>query len=397
MIQTMRWFGPNDAVPLEYIKMAGAGGVVTSLHDIDDGRIWTVDDIHRRKVMIESRGLVWSVVESLTVHDDIKLWSGDYRRYIDNYCATLRNLGACGVRTVCYNFMTLLDWMRTDLYLPYHDGSLALAFDWRDLAVFDIYIARRKNAERDFSQMFPNGLDDYYRSLDRTKIDTITGNVLKGLPGTDGRYTPEDFRKLSERFGRVSREQMQENLARFLKVVVPVAEEANVRLSIHPDDPPFSLFGVPRIVGCEEDLRFILDASNSPSNGFTFCSGSLGVNPRNDLPGIVDRHGDRMHFIHLRNVTRDGMGNFHEADHLDGDVDMVQLVGAVLKVMMRRDERLPMRSDHGHLMMYEMEKAESIYPGYGVIGRMRGLAELRGVEAGLRKVIMEGERPVETQ
>jgi mannonate dehydratase len=379
----MRWFGPHDPVSLEYIRMAGASGVVTSLHDIDDGRTWGIDDIQKRKELIESRGLKWAVVESLTPHDDIKLRSGEYQKYLDNYCSTLRHLGECGITTVCYNFMPLLDWMRTELHRPFHDGSLGLAFNWRDLAVFDIYIINRKDAEKDYAHLFPEGLDSYYRSLTKSRLSTIRKNILKGLPGTDESWTPEDFNRLSQRFRDVSADRLRENLAEFLNVVVPVAENANVRLAIHPDDPPYSLFGVPRIAGSEGNLKLILGAVDSPSNGFTFCTGSYGVNPDNDLPGMVRRNGDRMHFIHLRNVIRDEMGNFYESNHLEGDVNMRQVILEIIKVMKTRNESIPMRPDHGHLMMFEMEKGESIYPGYSMIGRMRGLAELRGLELGL--------------
>jgi len=279
--------------------------------------------------------------------------------------------------------MPLLDWMRTELNRPFHDGSLGLAFNWKELAVFDIYIAKRKDAEKDYIHLFPGGLDDYYNSLDKARISAIRQNILKGLPGTGESWTPEDFNRLSQRFRDISRERLRENLIEFLKVVVPVAEAAGVRLAIHPDDPPYSLFGVPRIAGCESDLKLILGAVDSPSNGFTLCTGSYGVNPNNDLPGMVQRNGDRMHFIHLRNVIRDEIGNFYESDHLEGDVDMRQVVLNIIKVMKKRNEPIPMRPDHGHLMMFEMEKGESIYAGYSLLGRMRGLAELRGLELGL--------------
>jgi mannonate dehydratase len=387
MGQAMRWFGPHDPVSLEYIRMAGATGVVTSLHDIDDGRVWKTDDIQRRKDLIESRGLRWVAVESLTPHDDIKLRTGEYQRYLDNYCQTLRNLGRCDIRTVCYNFMPLLDWTRTNLFRPFHDGSLGLAFNWKDLAVFDIYIAKRKDAEKDYVHLFPDGLDDYFKSLGKSEIESIGRNILKGLPGTGQSWTIEDFSRLSQRFGEISADRLLENLAEFLKAVVPVAEDANVRMAIHPDDPPYSLFGVPRIAGSEAQLRRILDVIDSPSNGFTLCTGSYGVNPANDLPGMVRRNGDRMHFIHLRNIIRDEAGNFYESDHLDGDVDMRQVVIEIMRVMKKRNESIPMRPDHGHLMMFEMEDGESIYPGYSLLGRMRGLAELRGLELGLRSEV----------
>lgn len=379
----MRWFGPHDPVSLEYIRMAGASGVVTSMHDIDDGRVWETTDIQKKKKLIESRGLTWTVVESLTPHDDIKLRTGEYQKYLENYCATLHNLGQCGIRTVCYNFMPLLDWLRTDLQRPFHDGSSGLAFNWRDLAIFDIYIVRRKDAEGDYAHLFPDGLESYYKSLSSSALSTISNSILKGLPGTNESWTPDDFNKLSQKFRNVSRDRLRENLFEFLKVVVPAAERANVRLAIHPDDPPYPLFGVPRIVSSETDLKQILSAVDSPSNGFTLCTGSYGVNRSNDLPGMVKRHGDRMHFIHLRNIIKDEMGNFYESDHLEGDVNMRQVVLEIMRVMRKRNESLPMRPDHGHLMMFEMENGESIYPGYSLLGRMRGLAELRGLEMGL--------------
>ncbi len=383
MIHSMRWFGPNDPIPLDYIRMAGATGIVTSLHHIDDGRTWPKEEINKRKELIEKAGLSWEVVESLTPHNDIKLRSGDYQHYLRNYCTTIRHLGQCGIRTVCYNFMTLLDWMRTDLYFPFGDGSLALAFSWRDLAVFDIYISKRKDAEKDYAGRFPDGLETYFKGLSKAKIETITRNILKGLPGTDESFTIDDFMRFSDQFRQVNRDQLRDNHIRFLEEVIPVAEDAGVRLAIHPDDPPYPLFGIPRIMGSEDDLKFMLHAVDSPANGFTLCTGSLGVNQNNDLPGIVRRHGDRMHFIHLRNITRDPMGNFHESNHLNGDVDMVRVMSEIIAAVRHRKQSIPMRPDHGHLMMYELERADSIYPGYSLLGRMRGLAELRGLEAGL--------------
>lgn len=382
MEQTMRWYGPTDPVPLSYLKMAGITGVVSSLHHIPNGEVWPTEDILERKEEIESEGLKWSVVESVPVHEDIKARSGDHERYIENFRTTLKNLGQCGIQTVCYNFMPLLDWTRTDLRYKCPDGSLALAFNWIDLAVFDIYIYKRNNAIKDYPQFSSDELKQHYHNLDEEKLRVLEDNILKGLPGSEQTYGLEDFKKSFQRFRPLDKDALTSNLTAFLTEVMDVAEELEIKLAIHPDDPPFPLFGIPRVVSTEEDLAYILKTVDSPSNGFTFCTGSYGVDPRNDLPGMVERHGDRLYFVHLRNTTKDGQGNFYEADHLDGDTDMKKVVSNILKVMKSRNESIPMRPDHGHQMLDDLE-TNNINPGYTAIGRLKGLAELRGLEYGL--------------
>lgn len=382
MIQTMRWFGKNDPVPLDHIRMAGATGVVTSLHDIPIGEPWSVDAIMAHKETIEKHNLAWVVVESIPVHEDIKLRRGDFRRYIDNYKTSLHNLAQCGIRTICYNFMPLLDWTRTDLRFSCPDGSLALAFHWLDLAVFDVYIHKRKGAEHDYTPFTPEEIQRHYQSMDQQKIREIEDNILKGLPGAEPSYTVESFRQAFDRFRNVSREELRQNLVDFLKDIMPTAEAHKLRLAIHPDDPPVSLFGLPRVVSSEADLRHILNQVDSPSNGFTLCTGSLGVDPGNDLNAIIRNLGSRMYFIHLRNIIRDGKGSFYESDHLAGDVDMKAVVGHILALMKNRGEAIPMRPDHGHQMLDDLNKPD-VNPGYTAIGRLRGLAELRGLEHGL--------------
>lgn len=381
-MQTMRWFGPDDPVPLSHIRMAGVSGIVSSLHHIPIGITWTREEIDRRKADIESHGLQWSVVESVPVHEDIKVRSGDFRKYVENFRQTLINLADCGIRTVCYNFMPLLDWTRTDLRYPCEDGSLALAFDWRDFAVFDIYVHKRPGAEGDYPQFNPGELAEYFKSLDGRKLKSIEENILTGLPGAEPSYSLNSFRASFDRFRALGTGGLRDNLISFLQEVVPVAEEVQVRLAIHPDDPPVSLFGLPRVVSTERDLATLLHTVNSPSNGFTFCTGSYGVNPQNDLPGMIDRLGDRLYFIHLRNIRRTTDGSFFESNHLDGDVDMKRVVRNLLALMARRGESIPMRPDHGHQMLDDLHK-KSVNPGYTAIGRLRGLAELRGLEHGL--------------
>lgn len=382
MTETMRWFGENDPVPIEYVKMAGVSGIVSSLHHIPIGDAWSIDDITRRKKLIESHGLRWDVVESIPVHEDIKVRDGNFQLFIENYKTTLSNLGQCGINIVCYNFMPLLDWTRTNLLYPYEDGSLALAFDWRDLAVFDIYIHKRPGAERDYSQREAAQIKSYFNGLERTKVAEIEDNILKGLPGAEPSYTLDTFRASFDRFKKLDRNALRRNLILFLQDIMPTAERNNLRLAIHPDDPPIPLFGLPRVVSREEDLAFIFAAVDSPSNGFTFCTGSLGVDSGNDLPGIIQRLGARLYFIHLRNVKRLGAGSFVESNHIDGDVDMKSVVWHILQLMKVRRESIPMRPDHGHQMLDDLNKV-NINPGYTAIGRMRGLAELRGLQCGL--------------
>jgi mannonate dehydratase len=382
MIQTMRWFGTQDPVPLAFLRMSGVTGIVSSLHHIANGEIWDLAEIQKRKSEIESYGLKWSVVESIPVHEDIKLRSGNFRKFTDNYCTTIRNLAQCGIHTICYNFMPLLDWTRTDLRYPCEDGSLALAFEWRDLAIFDLFINKRQGAESDYPWLNLHDLEKYYSGLKKSKVKQIEENILMGLPGAEPSYSLATFKDSFKRFSGLGRDDLRHNLISFLQDIVPVAEEVNCKLAIHPDDPPVSLFGLPRVVSTEDDITQILNRIDSPSNGFTFCSGSYGADPGNDLPGMIERLGDRLYFIHLRNIKRIKNGSFFESNHLDGDVDMMLVVKNILKVMQKRNESIPMRPDHGHQMLDDLVKKD-INPGYTAIGRMRGLAELRGLEHAL--------------
>ena len=380
MEQTMRWYGPTDPVPLSYLKMAGIKGGVSSLHHIPNGVVWSREEITSRKKEIESEGLKWSVVESVPVHEDIKIRGGNYEMYIENFRITLKNLG--GIHTVCYNFMPLLDWTRTDLKYKCLDGSLALAFKWIDVAVFDVFIHNRPRAITDYPRFSIKELNQYFDNLDEEKIRLLEATLLSGLPGSEQTYGMQEFKKSFQRFHQLTHAEFRNNLILFLEGIMSAAEEANIRLAIHPDDPPFSLFGIPRVVSTEGDLAYILQSVNSISNGFTFCSGSFGANPNNDLLGMIDRFGDKLYFIHLRNIIKDRESNFYEANHLDGDVDMKAVISCILKVMKSRNESIPMRPDHGHQMLDDLEK-NNTNPGYTAIGRMKGLAELRGLECGL--------------
>jgi len=377
----MRWYGPDDPVSLADIRMAGATGIVTALHHVPNGEVWSKEEILKRKDLIESSGLFWSVVESVPVHDDIKTGKGNAAQFIENYALTLENLGACDIRTVCYNFMPVLDWTRTDLEYPFRDGSQALRFSIKDVAMFDILILQRERARHDYPAEITDDIESYRKSLITDQIRKIEQNILKGLPGSEESFTLDDFRKAISRYDDVDDQQLRENMKAFLQGVVPSAEKAGVRLAIHPDDPPRSLFGLPRIVSTEEDLKELLEAVDSYCNGFTMCTGSYGVRSDNDLPGMIERYGDRMHFIHLRNIVRDDAGNFLESDHLEGSVDMYEVVGKITDVLAKRGEHIPMRPDHGHKMLDDLRKETN--PGYTGIGRLRGLAEIRGLEMGI--------------
>jgi mannonate dehydratase len=381
MEQTMRWYGPDDPVSLADIRMAGATGIVTALHHIPNGEVWSKEEILKRKELIESSGLIWSVVESVPVHDDIKTGKGNADQFIENYALTLENLGECDVRTVCYNFMPVLDWTRTDLEYPFKDGSQALSFSIKDVALFDILILKRPGAVDDYSDEITNNIEAYYQSLITDQIRKIEENILKGLPGSEESFTLDDFRKAIGRYDNVDDSQLRKNMKTFLQGVIPSAEKAGVRLAIHPDDPPRPLFGLPRVVSTENDLKELLEAVDSYCNGFTMCTGSYGSRSDNDLPGMIERYGDRMHFIHLRNVIRDDAGNFIESDHLEGSVDMYEVVGKIIDLLQIRGEYIPMRPDHGHKMLDDLRKVTN--PGYTGIGRLRGLAEIRGLEMGI--------------
>lgn len=383
MQQTWRWFGPNDTVSLENIVQAGASGVVTSLHHIPTGEVWPRKDIEQRKREIESHGLDWSVVESIPLHNDIKTRSGDHRAHIENYKQSLRHLGLEGVNAVCYNFMPVVDWTRTNLNYSLPNKAQALRFEMADFAAYDVYLLQRDNAAADYEPELLARAKTRFDSLSDTEKSLLEDNIIAGLPGGEGSYNREGIRNAIAEFIELGNEGMRANLLKFLQEVVPVAEEAGVCLCIHPDDPPFSLFGLPRVVSTAQDVREILAAVPSNNNGLTLCAGSFGARADNDLVAMIREFGPNIHFVHLRNIRREEDGSFFESEHLDGDNDMVEVIAALLDEEQRRKregrtDRIRMRPDHGHLMGDEIGKA-GVNPGYSYAGRLKGLAELRGV------------------
>lgn len=380
MQQTWRWFGPGDPVSLQDVKQTGATGVVTALHHIPHGEIWTMDEINKRKIEIEKAGLTWAVVESITVHESIKTRTGDYRRYIEKYKESIRNVAQCNIPIITYNFMPVNDWTRTKLDYELPDGSLALYFNWVDLALFDIYILKRKNAEIDYSPSIITQATQRFNEYTEKQLQQLSDVIIFGIPGEKKMTIPEMQESLKP-YHEMNKANLRDNLCDFLKEICPVAEEYGVKLAIHPDDPPFDILGLPRIVNSQNDFDQILSKVPSQSNGVCFCTGSLGASAANDLPEMVKKIGNRIHFIHLRNVSKDKEGNFYEADHLGGDTDMYSVVKELLSVQQSEKISIPFRPDHGHQMLDDIGKTTN--PGYSAIGRLRGLAELRGLEEGI--------------
>ncbi len=373
----MRWYGPHDRVSLADIAQAGASGVVTALHHIPNGIVWPLDAIQERKKLIEDAGMEWSVVESVPIHEDIKIRSGNYLRYIDNYKKTIVNLAEAGIPIICYNFMPVLDWTRTDLAYEMPDGAKALRFEKKALVAFDCFILERPGAKSDYSKEVIDEAFRYYKSLDDSKIEKLQETILAGLPGAEEGYSLEDFRLALDRYREIDSSELSENLTSFLKEIIPVAEKHSIRMALHPDDPPFPILGLPRVVSTTKDIERILSNPLSPSNGITFCTGSFGVRADNDLEKMVDRFKDHIYFVHLRSTQRDSDGNFFEAAHLEGDVPMYELVSKLMAINANRSQSIPMRPDHGHQILDDLDKPSN--PGYSAIGRLKGLAELRGL------------------
>ena len=386
--QTWRWFGPKDPVSLKEAKQAGVAGIVTALHDIPVGEVWPSDAILKRKEIIEAEGLHWSVAESVPVHENIKKRTGDYRRLIDNYKESIRNLGRCGIRTICYNFMPVLDWSRTDLHVTFRDGSITTKFKMSAFAAFDLFILKRHDAEKNYTDKQIAGAKDFFKTLSESQKEELTRTVLFGLPGSLQAYTLEEFRSAIGQYENIGENDLRENLLSFIKEIIPAADESGVLMAIHPDDPPWSLLGLPRVVRNEKDIEAILGASDSPANGVTLCTGSFGAGYHNDLVAMAKRFAQRINFVHLRNVVRNADGDFLEENHLEGDIDIYGVMKALLIEQKRRADlgmantQMPMRPDHGHLMLPD-QHTQGIYPGYSLFGRMRSLAELRGMESGI--------------
>ncbi|MBF0276244.1 MAG: mannonate dehydratase [SAR324 cluster bacterium] len=402
--QTWRWYGPEDPILISEIRQAGATGIVHALHHVGIGEVWSVKNILDRKRMIEwddtkfpakQTGLRWSVVESVPVHENIKTRQGEFQQYIEAYKETIQNLGKCGISTICYNFMPVLDWTRTNFEYEMEDGSTALFFDINVLAAFDCYILKRPNAERSYSEAEISAAKKFYADLTETEAHQLAETILMGLPGSEKGYSLEEIQTVIDTYRDISPQQLKNNLAEFLKEIIPVAEEAGVYMAIHPDDPPRPLLGLPRILSTEKDLSELLKMVDSPNNGFTMCTGSYGANPENDLVGMIKRYGSKIHFTHLRSTKflGDRPGCFYEADHLGGDADMYGIVRALIEEQKKRiaqgrkDHQIPMRPDHGHRMLDDLKKEH--YPGYSLIGRLKGLAELRGLEMGIERTLLQ--------
>ena len=393
--KTWRWYGPDDPITLAEIKQTNATGIVTALHHVLNGDVWEIEEIQIRKNEIEAAGLSWSVVESVPVHEDIKKQEGNYKQYINNYKNTLINLGNCGINTVCYNFMPVLDWSRTDLNWEFGDGSKALRFETRVFAAFDIFILERPGAEIDYPPSVVSEATAFFKTLNEESRQHLINTILLGLPGSEETYSFDEFKSILETYKDIGDRELRKSLYDFLREIIPVAEKAGILMAIHPDDPPWPLLGLPRVVSTLEDAEKLINVVNSPSNGITLCTGSFGAGHFNNLVEMTKKLAYRINFIHLRNVCRDNNGNFHEDNHLQGDIDMYEVIKALILEQKHRlktgrnDTRMPMRPDHGHLMLDDIKKAKT-YPGYSLIGRMKGLAELSGLELGIERSLKNG-------